>query len=49
MTITSNFDVVEPGNVDFVRDTLEDVYDLIFKGLNGYLAQRGGKHVPRPG
>jgi Polyketide cyclase / dehydrase and lipid transport len=40
MTITSNFDVVEPGNVDKVRDTVEAVYEMIFSGLNNYLAKR---------
>jgi len=37
--------VVEPGDLVFVRDTVEAVYELIFKGLNNYLAQRGGKYV----
>jgi Polyketide cyclase / dehydrase and lipid transport len=40
MTITSNFDVVEPGNVDMVRDTVEAVYEMIFSGLNHYVAKR---------
>lgn len=41
MTITSNFDVLEPGNVDFVRDTLEAVYDLIFKGAQRLFGSAG--------
>ncbi|CAB3735796.1 SRPBCC family protein [Paraburkholderia rhynchosiae] len=40
MTITSTFDVLEPGNVDVVRDTLEAVYEAIFNGLNHYLSKR---------
>ncbi|BCG04926.1 hypothetical protein PPGU19_094940 (plasmid) [Paraburkholderia sp. PGU19] len=40
MTITSTFDVLDPGNVDVVRDTVEAVYDAIFDGLNKYLAKR---------
>ena len=32
-----------PGNIDFARNTFESVYVLIFKGLDQYLAQRGGK------
>jgi Polyketide cyclase / dehydrase and lipid transport len=40
MTITSNFDVVEPGDVDVVRETVEAVYEMIFSGLNHYLAKR---------
>ncbi|WP_258187484.1 SRPBCC family protein [Trinickia symbiotica] len=40
MTITSTFDVVDPGNVDAVRNTVEAVYDAIFDGLNKYLAKR---------
>jgi hypothetical protein len=47
MTIASNFDVVEPGNVDVVRDTVEAVYDKIFDGLNRFQAQRkSGKPGP---
>lgn len=45
MTITSTFDVAEPGDVAFVRDTVEAVYGLIFSGINAYLAKRGGKYV----
>lgn len=44
MSIMANFDVVESGNLDFARNTFEAVYDLIFKGLNDYLVQRGGKY-----
>lgn len=40
MTIASTFDVVDPGNADAVRDTVEAVYDAIFDGLNKYLAKR---------
>jgi len=46
MSITANFDVVAPGDLQFSRSTFEAVYELIFKGLNGYLAQRGGKFSP---
>jgi hypothetical protein len=46
MRITADFDVSEPGNLDFSRNTFEQVYELIFKGLDHYLAQRGGKYVP---
>lgn len=40
MNISSNFDVVAPGNADVVRDIVESVYDLIFSGINSYLAKR---------
>lgn len=46
MQISSNFDVTEPGGLDYVRDTLEAVYVLIIKGLNDYLLERGGKYAP---
>lgn len=46
MRITADFDVDDSGNLDFARSTFEAVYELIFKGLDGYLAQRGGKYVP---
>ncbi|MBB4643010.1 SRPBCC family protein [Rhizorhapis suberifaciens] len=38
MQISCTFDVVDPGNADVARDTVEAVYELIFKGLNGYFA-----------
>lgn len=40
MHISSVFDVVEPGTAANVRGIVEPVYDLIFKGLNGYFAAR---------
>lgn len=41
MHISSVFDVVEPGNAEYVRMVVEAVYDMIFKGLNQYVvAQR---------
>ena len=40
MHISAVFDVTEPGKADNVRAIVEAVYDLIFKGLNGYFASR---------
>ncbi|WP_340312931.1 SRPBCC family protein [Rhizorhabdus argentea] len=40
MHISSVFDVVEPGSVDHVREVVEAVYEMIFKGLNGYYASQ---------
>ncbi|MEC3909096.1 SRPBCC family protein [Sphingobium sp. CR2-8] len=40
MHISSVFDVVEPGDVNAVRDIVEAVYEMIFKGINGYFASR---------
>lgn len=40
MHISSIFDVTEPGSADNARDIVEAVYDMIFKGLNGYFAPR---------
>src|SRR5439155_10252736 len=37
MNISATFDVMEPGNGDVARDTLEAVYGLILKGLSDYL------------
>lgn len=39
MIITSTFDVIAPGKVEVTRDIVEAVYELIFKGLNDYLAR----------
>lgn len=38
MHISSVFDVVEPGNAEYVRAVVEAVYDMIFKGLNQHFA-----------
>lgn len=38
MHISSVFDVTEPGSADDVRAIVEAVYEMIFKGLNGYFA-----------
>ena len=40
MHISSNFDVIAPGDVNAVRDTVEAVYEMIFSGLNRYLKNR---------
>ncbi|WP_340265862.1 SRPBCC family protein [Sphingobium mellinum] len=40
MHISSVFDVVEPGSADYVRAVVEAVYDMIFKGLNQYVASK---------
>jgi hypothetical protein len=40
MHISSVFDVVEPGSTDNVGAIVEAVYDLIFKGLNGYFTSQ---------
>ena len=38
MHISSVFDVVDPGNAEYVRAVVEAVYDMIFKGLNQHFA-----------
>lgn len=40
MHISSNFDVVEPGNGNEVRDTLKGVYELIITGIDNFLKKR---------
>ncbi|MBZ9650287.1 SRPBCC family protein [Sphingobium sp. 3R8] len=40
MHISSVFDVVEPGNVDYVRMVVEAVYEMIFKGFNQHFAKQ---------
>ncbi|WP_340317934.1 SRPBCC family protein [Rhizorhabdus argentea] len=43
MLLSSTFDVVEPADAAMIKDTVESVYDLIVKGLNGYFAK--GLHL----
>lgn len=38
MNISSNLDVMEPGDVSEIKETMLNVYRLIFKGLNDYVA-----------
>jgi hypothetical protein len=45
MTVTAQFDVVEPGKLEEARNTFEAVYELIFKGVGSYLAKRGGTYT----
>lgn len=40
MHISSTFDVVAPGSAASVRDIVEAVYEMIFKGINSHVASQ---------
>lgn len=40
MSVTADFDITEPGDLDYSRNTFEAVYQAIFKNVDSYLKKR---------